>query len=103
MVVIGNGCVLIIYVVDVMPPYRFIYLRWRSSFGGGVLPLRVSAGLRLKASCGDVGGHARGEKEREASGRVLVSAMRGGLSQEVGGVCAGIGRGRPLDGHAVYT
>jgi len=54
MVVIGNGCVLIIYVVDVMPPYRMIYLRWRSSFGGGVFPLQLAAGLGLTGWCSDV-------------------------------------------------
>ena len=54
--------------------------------------MQLLADLRLDVSCGVIGVHALGEKEREDSGRVLVSAMREGVSQEVCGVFAGIGR-----------
>jgi len=42
--------------VDVMLvvlPYRLVYLRWRSSFGG-VLSLLLAAGLGLPDWCSDV-------------------------------------------------
>jgi hypothetical protein len=45
-----------------------------------VLPFHVPSGLGLPALGGDVGGQARGEKEREGSGRVLARATRGGVT-----------------------